>query len=110
MIRALWFEMGGTWSGRVREGAASANARLLYTHESAPLAEIVRDINKFSNNVMARQLYLTLAAELGGAPAQPEAAARAISQWMVFKGIRSENFRIENGSGLSRTSARAPRP
>ena len=102
MIRALWFDMGGTWTGRVHEGAASANAKLLYTHESEPLAEIARDINKFSNNVMARQLYLTLAAELGGAPAQPEAAARAISQWMVFKGIRSENFRIENGSGLSR--------
>jgi len=102
MVRALWTEMGGTWSGRVREGVASSDARLLYTHESEPLAEIARDINKFSNNVMARQLYLTLAAELGGAPAQPEAAARAISQWMVFKGIRSENFRIENGSGLSR--------
>lgn len=102
MIRALWTEMGGSWSGRLREGVVSPDARLLYTHESEPLGEIVRDINKFSNNVMARQLYLTLGAELGGAPAQPEAAARVISQWLTFKGIPAEDLKIENGSGLSR--------
>ena len=102
MIRALWAEMGGSWSGRLREGTVGPNARLLYTHESEPLSEIARDINKFSNNVMARQLYLTLAAELGGAPAQPEAAARAIAQWLTFKDIPSKDLVIENGSGLSR--------
>jgi D-alanyl-D-alanine carboxypeptidase/D-alanyl-D-alanine-endopeptidase (penicillin-binding protein 4) len=62
MIRTLWAEMGGSWSGRIREGVVPANAKLLYTHESEPLSEIVRDINKFSKNVMSRQLYLTLAA------------------------------------------------
>jgi D-alanyl-D-alanine carboxypeptidase/D-alanyl-D-alanine-endopeptidase (penicillin-binding protein 4) len=102
MIRALWTEMGGTWSGRIREGIAGPNARLVYTHESETLSEIARDINKFSNNVMARQLYLTLAAELGGAPAQAEAAARAIAQWLTFKDIPSKDLVIENGSGLSR--------
>jgi D-alanyl-D-alanine carboxypeptidase/D-alanyl-D-alanine-endopeptidase (penicillin-binding protein 4) len=102
MIRALWTEMGGTWNGRIRGGEAGPNARLLYTHESRPLGEVARDINKFSNNVMARQLYLTLAGELGGAPAQPEGAARAIAQWLVFKGIEAKELRIENGSGLSR--------
>jgi D-alanyl-D-alanine carboxypeptidase/D-alanyl-D-alanine-endopeptidase (penicillin-binding protein 4) len=102
MIRALWAEMGGTWSGRVRAGVVSPAAKLLYAHESAPLGEIVRDINKFSNNVMARQLYLTLAAERGGPPAQPEAAARAIAQWFTFKGIEAKDLKIENGSGLSR--------
>jgi D-alanyl-D-alanine carboxypeptidase/D-alanyl-D-alanine-endopeptidase (penicillin-binding protein 4) len=102
MIRTLWAEMGGSWRGTIREGQTPPGARLLYTHESEPLSEIVRDINKFSNNVMARQLYLTLAAELGGAPAQPEAAARAIAQWLLFKGINADGLRLENGSGLSR--------
>jgi D-alanyl-D-alanine carboxypeptidase/D-alanyl-D-alanine-endopeptidase (penicillin-binding protein 4) len=101
-LRSLWTEMGGSWSGKVREGVVSPNAKLLYTHESAALGEIVRDINKFSNNVMARQLYLTLAAELGGAPAQAEAAARAIAQWLAFKNIPANDLLIENGSGLSR--------
>jgi D-alanyl-D-alanine carboxypeptidase/D-alanyl-D-alanine-endopeptidase (penicillin-binding protein 4) len=102
MVRALWTEMGGTWTGSVRDGAAGPNARLLYTHESEPLSEIVRDINKFSNNVMARQLYLTLAAELGGPPAQAPAAARAIAQWLTFKGIAAPELVFDNGSGLSR--------
>ena len=102
MVRALWTEMGGQWKGRIREGEVGPNARLVYKHESQPLSEVVRDINKFSNNVMARQLYLTLAAELGGPPAQPQAAARAIEQWLTFKGIAARELTTENGSGLSR--------
>src|SRR5438874_2811675 len=46
MIRQLWSEMGGTWSGSVREGSVSPGARLVYVHESEPLSELVRDINK----------------------------------------------------------------
>jgi len=102
MIRLLWSEMGGSWKGGLREGVVSTEAKLLYAHESDPLAEIVRDINKFSNNVMARQLYLTIAAELGGVPAHPDTAARAIAQWLVFKGINAPELVLENGSGLSR--------
>jgi D-alanyl-D-alanine carboxypeptidase/D-alanyl-D-alanine-endopeptidase (penicillin-binding protein 4) len=102
MLRLLWTEMGGRWSGRLREGEASPNAVLMYTHESEPLSELVRDINKFSNNVMARQLYLTLAGELGGTPAQPEGAARVIAQWLAFKNMSAKDLVLENGSGLSR--------
>ncbi|HYG55220.1 MAG TPA: D-alanyl-D-alanine carboxypeptidase/D-alanyl-D-alanine-endopeptidase [Burkholderiales bacterium] len=102
MLRTLWSEMGGSWSGRLREGTVPPNAKLLYSHESRPLGEAVRDINKFSNNVMARQLYLTLAAELSGPPARPQAASRAIEQWLTFKGIEAPELVTENGSGLSR--------
>jgi D-alanyl-D-alanine carboxypeptidase/D-alanyl-D-alanine-endopeptidase (penicillin-binding protein 4) len=102
MIRQLWTELGGTWRGKVRDGVVSPGARLVYTHESEPLSEIVRDINKFSNNVMARQLFLTMAAELGGAPAQRENATIAIRQWLERKNLRVPELVIENGSGLSR--------
>src|SRR5437868_5513229 len=102
MIRQLWGEMGGSWSGRVREGTASPSARLLYVHESEPLAEIVRDINKFSNNVMARQLFLTLGAEVGVPPARAEEAARVIREWLAAKKIAVPELVLENGSGLSR--------
>ena len=81
MVRALWAEMGGRWQGRIREGEVGPNARLVYKHESPPLSEVVRDINKLSNNVMARQLYLTLAAELSGPPGarSPPARDRAMA-------------------------------
>ena len=101
-LRQLWTEMGGTWSGQVREGVASPSAKLLYVHDSEPLAEVIRDINKFSNNVMARQLYLTLAAELGGTPARADNARHYIRQWLTAKKIAAPEIVIENGSGLSR--------
>jgi serine-type D-Ala-D-Ala carboxypeptidase/endopeptidase (penicillin-binding protein 4) len=102
MIRHLWNELGGTWQGTVRNGTASPAAQLVYTHESASLAEVTRDINKFSNNVMARQLYLTLAAERAGAPAQPQAAFNTIRDLLRSKGVAAPELVIENGSGLSR--------
>ncbi|MFN3883903.1 MAG: D-alanyl-D-alanine carboxypeptidase/D-alanyl-D-alanine-endopeptidase, partial [Rhodocyclaceae bacterium] len=58
----LWQELGGEFSGRWREDITPASARLLAVSESPPLHELVRDINKFSNNVMARQLLLKLGA------------------------------------------------
>jgi len=102
MIRLLWTEMGGSWAGNVRNGAVQPGATLLYTHESVPLAEVVRDINKYSNNVMARQLYLTLAAEMGGPPADPAHARQSVQQWLQLKKIRAPELVIDNGSGLSR--------
>ena len=102
MIRHLWSELGGTWKGGVRDGVTPPGAKLLYQHESESLAEAVRDINKFSNNVMARQLYLTLAAETGGAPARADNARHAIRQWLTAKKIAAPELVLENGSGLSR--------
>ncbi|HWA39047.1 MAG TPA: D-alanyl-D-alanine carboxypeptidase/D-alanyl-D-alanine-endopeptidase [Burkholderiales bacterium] len=102
MLRQLWAEMGGRWNGGVRNGIASPAARLLYTHESAPLAQVVRDINKFSNNVMARQLYLTIGAEAAGAPAVPEKSEAAIRAWLAVKKLRIPDLVLDNGSGLSR--------
>ncbi|HEX7053589.1 MAG TPA: D-alanyl-D-alanine carboxypeptidase/D-alanyl-D-alanine-endopeptidase [Burkholderiales bacterium] len=108
LVRALWHELGGTWRGKLREGAVSPSARLLYTHESEPLANAVRDINKFSNNVMARQLFLTLGAELEGPPAQPEKSAAAIRRWLEEKRLAMPELVMENGSGLSRIARISP--
>ena len=101
-LRGLWTELGGTWTGGVRDGVVSPTAKLLYVHESEPLSELVRDINKFSNNVMARQLFLTIGAEKGGPPARAEEAVRAIKDWVASKKISAPELALENGSGLSR--------
>ena len=103
MIRHLWSEMGGTWKGKVRDGVVPATAQLIHVHESQPLGEIVRDINKFSNNVMARQLYLTLATAGSEPPARAELAAEAVRHWLSVKGIPARELAIENGAGLSRS-------
>jgi D-alanyl-D-alanine carboxypeptidase/D-alanyl-D-alanine-endopeptidase (penicillin-binding protein 4) len=80
LFRELWRELGGTFNGGVRDGAAGAEARLVAAVQSPPLSEAVRDINKYSNNVMARQLYLTLGAVGDGAPATGDKSSRIIKQ------------------------------
>jgi D-alanyl-D-alanine carboxypeptidase/D-alanyl-D-alanine-endopeptidase (penicillin-binding protein 4) len=103
VLRELWAEMGGAWTGRARQGTLPEGARLLHTHESAPLAEMVRDVNKFSNNVMARQVFLTLATSAHEPPAQAHQAREVLRHWLNLKGIGAPELAIENGSGLSRT-------
>jgi D-alanyl-D-alanine carboxypeptidase/D-alanyl-D-alanine-endopeptidase (penicillin-binding protein 4) len=103
VLAELWGEMGGDWAGKVRAGSPPETARLLYTHESRPLAEIVRDINKFSNNVMARQLFLTLATAANEPPAGLPQSRQVLRHWLNLKGIAAPELSIENGSGLSRT-------
>jgi D-alanyl-D-alanine carboxypeptidase/D-alanyl-D-alanine-endopeptidase (penicillin-binding protein 4) len=60
VFSALWQELGGTQTGKLRVGNAPDNQAVFSTHRSPPLSEVIRDINKFSNNTMARQLFLTL--------------------------------------------------
>ena len=100
LIRALWQELGGSLNGTVRPGTTPGGARLLAEHESAPLADAVRDINKWSNNVMARQVFLTLGND--GAPATAERARKRIGAWLDGRGLRFPELVIDNGSGLSR--------
>ena len=102
VFRTLWEEMGGTLTGTVRDGPVPPNARLLATQESPPLTEVVRDINKFSNNVMARQLFLTLSAEMLKLPGRADRSARTVSSWLSQKGLEFPELVMENGSGLSR--------
>jgi D-alanyl-D-alanine carboxypeptidase/D-alanyl-D-alanine-endopeptidase (penicillin-binding protein 4) len=101
VFRWAWSESGGVLRGRTRLDAVPPGARLLYRHDSEPLANLVRDMNKFSNNVMARHVYLALSAENGG---RGEAAASELRmrQWLKDKGIDAASLVLENGSGLSR--------
>jgi D-alanyl-D-alanine carboxypeptidase/D-alanyl-D-alanine-endopeptidase (penicillin-binding protein 4) len=103
-VRAIWQELGGSILGQDRVAAVPENARLLARAHSPDLVEIIRDINKYSNNTMARQLFLSLGAqfrnEADGDDAK--AAQRVIRSWLARKGIIAPHLVIENGSGLSR--------
>lgn len=103
VFKELWQELGGTLKGAVREAETPAEARLIFSGESATLGEAVRDINKWSNNVMARQLFLTIGAEATQSPATAEQSAQAIKQWLAQKGLQFPELVLENGAGLSRT-------
>jgi serine-type D-Ala-D-Ala carboxypeptidase/endopeptidase (penicillin-binding protein 4) len=100
LFRALWRELGGTLLGRVREGTTPVGANTVAAQDSPALGEVVRDINKYSNNVMARQVFLSLAAER---PATAEGARRRIDAWLAEKQLKLPELALENGSGLSRS-------
>ena len=102
LFGALWKELGGTYTGAVRDEAVDPSARLIATAKSPSLSEVVRDINKYSNNVMARQLFLTLGGTAGGAPATLEKARDALKAWLAQKDLAAPELVLENGSGLSR--------
>jgi serine-type D-Ala-D-Ala carboxypeptidase/endopeptidase (penicillin-binding protein 4) len=100
----LWRESGGAFEGKWRTAAAPPTATPFVSFDSLTLAEVVRLTNKFSNNLMARHLLLTLGAERFGAPATLEKGVRAISAWSQERGLPLSDMEIENGSGLSRTT------
>jgi D-alanyl-D-alanine carboxypeptidase/D-alanyl-D-alanine-endopeptidase (penicillin-binding protein 4) len=97
----VWRGLGGSFSGRIREAAVPADARLVTVAVSRPLADLVKDINKHSNNVMARQLFLTLG-RVDGAPATLESARAVVTRWADERGLAAPELVLENGAGLSR--------
>jgi D-alanyl-D-alanine carboxypeptidase/D-alanyl-D-alanine-endopeptidase (penicillin-binding protein 4) len=103
LFAQLWRDLGGAFRGGVREGTVPERARWLTTWESPPLATVIRDINKFSNNVMARQLFLTLSLAAANPPATTDNAARAVRAWLQRNQLEFPELQMDNGSGLSRS-------
>jgi len=101
MWRWVWSEAGGVMRGSFRSGRTPKEAVLLYRADSEPLASLVRDMNKYSNNVMARHLFLALSAERTGQGSAQE-SARIVAGWLRERGIVAPELVLENGSGLSR--------
>lgn len=105
-LRWLWESLGGRWQGTLRSGATPADARRLARHDARPWGELLRPLNKQSDNAYARLLYLSLG--LQDAAAFPEAttqqlADRAVRAWFAQHGIDATGLVLDNGSGLSRS-------
>lgn len=102
-IAAMWHDVGGHLRGQVRDGAAPAGARPAFEFASETLAEVVRDVNKFSNNVMAQQVFLTLSLQQRGTGTL-EGSREVLRAWWRER-FGGEPPVTENGSGLSRVES-----
>ena len=100
-LAGMWAELGGRLSGTARLGKVPAGLVPLFTHTSPPLVEAVQSVNKFSNNVMAQQLFLTLGLELGGT-GDAEVARTALHAWWARRVGGPNPPAFDNGAGLSR--------
>ncbi len=101
-FKTIWAQLGGRWEGQARSGKLPPAATLVTTWWSAPLESVLHDINKWSNNVMARQLLLTLGLEAGLQPVDESLATQALIQSLRQRGLQFPELVIENGAGLSR--------
>lgn len=102
LFRALWAESGGALIGPTRLDAAPRDRPPLVSFASIPLAEALRNLNKYSNNLMTRNLFLTLGAEQYGPPATLEKAMASVKAWLASQQIAAPELVLENGAGLSR--------
>ncbi len=120
-IAGLWHTMGGGLTGQVRDGTAPPTSPS-FVVSSPPLSSVIRDINKFSNNVMAQQVFLTLGLEASAShTGSPDAARAVLRQWwqtrisphhasgLVSDPALDDTPVFDNGSGLSRTGRISPR-
>jgi len=102
VLRGVWEGMGGEIAGGMRIGVVPHGARPVYSIESQPLVEVVRTINKYSNNVMARQLLIAIGADRFGAPGTEAKGIAAVREWLTKREIDMPELVLENGAGLSR--------
>jgi D-alanyl-D-alanine carboxypeptidase/D-alanyl-D-alanine-endopeptidase (penicillin-binding protein 4) len=102
LFDALWTELGGSMQGSMRKAVIGAEQARVLNWTSPPLADVIRSINKNSNNVMTRQLVYTLAAEIGEPPGTREAGIGVIRDFLRSRGVDAESLVLVNGAGLSR--------
>lgn len=102
LFREIWLQLGGSLANGFRQDVLPPQAVRLSVHYSQPLADVIRRVNKYSNNLMTRQLLLTIAAERSGLPGTETNGAKAIQLWLASKGLIFPELVIDNGSGLSR--------
>jgi D-alanyl-D-alanine carboxypeptidase/D-alanyl-D-alanine-endopeptidase (penicillin-binding protein 4) len=101
-FRGLWEEQGGSIKGQMRLGQVPAGKEPLLTFLSPPLAEVIRPVNKLSNNVMTRQIFLTLGAEQLGPPGTLAKGRQVMDEALMRRGLGFPELDIGNGAGLSR--------
>ncbi len=104
LFAAMWKESGNQLAGSWHTGTAPVGEKPFLAFPSEPLGDIVKLINKNSNNVMARQILYTLGAETFGAPGTEQAGQAVVDDWLEKKLPGIDSIKLDNGAGLSRTA------
>ncbi|HJV24399.1 MAG TPA: D-alanyl-D-alanine carboxypeptidase/D-alanyl-D-alanine-endopeptidase [Aromatoleum sp.] len=102
LVAALWNEVGGRIEGTVRSGVTPLELRPLLVDTSPTLAEVIREMNKWSSNVIARELLANLGIDSPAAIDMVAGGAQVARDQLAADGIATAGLTLENGSGLSR--------
>lgn len=99
---SVWQEMGGQFNGRIINTILPQSAVLLATYYSPPLLDALSITNKRSNNMFAKQLFLSLGTVRYNSTGSQAHSTSTVQEWLQAKGLVFPEMLIENGSGLSR--------
>ena len=99
VLKEMLQQAGIVVNGEVSHGTVPSGTVVIATHLSPPLMDILRLMNKPSDNVIAELIFKTLGAEVKGEPGTWQKGRQVIGE---FLGEMGSGFRIVDGSGLSR--------
>jgi serine-type D-Ala-D-Ala carboxypeptidase/endopeptidase (penicillin-binding protein 4) len=111
LFRTLWLDMGGHWAGRALEATAPADTRVLARRVSRTWGEVLRPLNKTSDNAFTRMLFLNLGVPAMATDTQSTTLAladQAVRRWFATHNISADGLVLDNGSGLSRSERISP--
>ena len=95
-------EAGNKIAGKIRKGEVPPNARVLYTIKTPKLIEVIRNLNRESNNVVAELLNKDLGAYFDSVPGTRDKGLAIMRRFMVQELAFPKNgFSIADASGLS---------
>lgn len=112
VLKSILEEKGISVSGEVKTVHSqpdydSGNYKMVFTHFSPPLKDIVKALLKISHNLYAEQLLRTVGAEYG-ASASGSSGAKIVSGIIQNMGVPEEEFIMYDGSGLARANMVTP--
>ncbi|MCP4702415.1 MAG: D-alanyl-D-alanine carboxypeptidase/D-alanyl-D-alanine-endopeptidase [Gammaproteobacteria bacterium] len=74
----------------------------MYSHSSAPLSLILKELNTYSNNFVAEQILKTIAAEQSDTPGSHAMGIRLLNAFLQRSGVDTKKLLLADASGLSR--------
>ncbi len=104
IFSSMWKQMGGEWKGTVKNGKAPEERTVLASSYSDPLTKLAYNMNKYSNNLIARQLFLALGKTAKDEPKNLAKSRETMKEWAQTLKISPRELYLDNGSGLSRSS------
>jgi D-alanyl-D-alanine carboxypeptidase/D-alanyl-D-alanine-endopeptidase (penicillin-binding protein 4) len=95
-------------SGWPKRGKVPVKAKLLYTHFSPPLGQILQYAGKQSSNFTSEQVLKAVGAKRYGEPGTWKKGIRAVQEYLSTFGIKPSQYVMINGSGLGRANRLSP--
>lgn len=102
ILKKVLLDKGIHIGGKVISGEVASKAIIVSQHLSLRLEDIIKLMNKPSDNWIAEFLFKTIGAEVKGAPGTWKKGREAITEFLVEILDEPYSYRFVDGSGLSR--------